>query len=497
MRVTRIDFTPASLKGRRPKVRVFEEVGRTWVQWPDPMSRKRRYETFPATAAGRKEARAFALGKFEALQAPATPVSRLTSRQLWERYAASAFASLRPRSQMLYAQRWRKWEIFIGADTIAENVPTEQVALFRSDCGKARRPMAVNQIRQIVRVVKVVYGWAEEMELIQRNRVGRYRFKVGKNENVNEPAEYQSAQWEAILEALGGGQDGRKWKAWAAVMIAGSMGERINAILHLEWADVDLELGRILWPKALNKQGRNREQPLTYEALSALLTARWWADRRAHDPKLSYKERRPVGRYVLPMAKSGDRAYQYSGFHYQLRQAERVAGVPHSALRAAHGLRKMASGNVIESTGDPLQGLHWIGDEDPRRLREYGKVREARMQAIADQVTAPKSHGGGLNSRPLDYESSALPLSYHGETAALLPQAKKTRVVSPLSIPPSGQLGTDDRLEAVGISPVDFPAPTPSHGPPEAVESPLESPKNHSEGAAEVPQASDENGGVA
>lgn len=378
----RKDLTPASLRGRKPKVRVVEENDRVKVIWWQ--HGKRQYQTYPATPAARAEARAFAEGLHATLTAPPLPV-RLTTRELWRRYLEAESGSIRPRTRALYIWRWRKWELFIGADTIAEDVSAEAVARFRTTMSRMH---AIAQVQSFIVTVKLVYNWADRLELIQRNRIARYRFKRGKDESVNEPAEYQATNLEPMLGALGGGQDGRRWKAWAAVMIAGSQGERINAVLQLEWPDVDFAGGRIRWRAATNKQGHERWQPMTWEALSALLTARTWADRRATNPSLALTRRVAPGRFVFP---SGglrtDRRYTYQAAYLLLVEAERAAGVPHLRWRAFHGFRKMVAGNVAEATGNPWLALQWIGDRDPARMRQYVKERPAELERAAESAT--------------------------------------------------------------------------------------------------------------
>lgn len=368
--MTTKDLTPAKLKGLRPRVRVLEEPTRILVKWWEQGVRK--YRAYRKTPAAIKEAQSFAKGTYDRLTTPVS-TSRITVGELWHRYLEANRASLRPRTVQLYHDRWRKWALFIGPETIAEDVPTEAVARFRAELSKHH---AVAQVRAMIRVAKIVYNWADQMELIGRNRVARYRFKLGKEEVVHAPPEYRANQWEAMLRALKGGQFGRSWKAWAIALIAGSQGERIKAILHLRWTDIDWPTRRITWPKATNKQGRVRSQPMTYEARSALLTAEWWALRRGdHSP------------YVFPGARDPGKPYPYAAFHYQLREAERAAGVPYAKYRGAHGLRKMAAGDVAQRTGDAWLALQWIGDRDPRRAQEYVKERDDRMEEIAAGAT--------------------------------------------------------------------------------------------------------------
>ena len=135
--------------------------------------------------------------------------------------------------------------------------------------------------------------------------------------------------------------------------------------------------------------------------------------------------------------------------------------VTHFEYRALRGLRKMASGNVWDATDDARLAMAWIGDVDPKMAQRYLRRRDERMERAAQAAgtkasgTAasakvkpeqsekssrnrsrtvpneePPKKGGlegqvitqlsqsqrsGLNRRPLDYESSALPLSYAGD----------------------------------------------------------------------------------
>lgn len=367
--MNRRDLTPAVLKGRRPSVRVIEENGRVMAYWKE--QGRRRYEIYPATAAGRLQAKAYAKGVFERLTAP-PKAAHITTREMWSRYVAAEEARLRPASMVLYRAAWRKWEVFIGSDTVAEDVPTEAVARFRGALAKRH---AINQVRNIIRVVKLVYSWADELELITRNRVTRYRMKIGKDELIAAPAEYRTEEWERILKALGGGQEKRTWRCYCAVLLQGAQGDRINATLRLRWSDVDLASGSLQWPRDTNKQGKERWQPIMPEGLSALLTARWWAS------KLRIRSE-----YVFPGASAKTEFYDYRAYADTLRRAETRAAIPHQRGRGSHGWRKMAAGNINERTKDPWLAMQFVGDKDPRMMEQYLKTRDDRLEALAEPV---------------------------------------------------------------------------------------------------------------
>lgn len=376
--MTRTDITPAGVRGRRPAVRVYIEGDRVKCEWRE--GGIRRYETRFDSPTARRELRRFAEGVYDRLTGPVDR-PRLTVRDLWARYEASEFDRLRPSTRRLYATRWRRFEIFVGERTLADDVATETVGRFRAAVSAKH---AAGQVRAMIRVAKIVWNWAESMELIDRNRVSRYRFKASKDDIVNRPTEYRTPDVDAILTVLEGGQGGRHWKAWAAFALACSQGERINAILRLRWDDVDLERGVIHWPAATNKQGRARTQPMTWDGYAVLLTARRWADQRAHDPHLAV-ERRRTSDWVFPAAGDVNRPYRYQSFHSQLLKAEKRAGVAHAPFRAAHGGRRMVAGNIAAATGDPWLALQFIGDTDPKRAKEYVQERADRLQAIADR----------------------------------------------------------------------------------------------------------------
>lgn len=370
----RQDITPRRLQNKG--VRVFRENDRVLVMWRERGERK--YQGFTDSEAGRKEALAYAAGVLARPQVAA--VAGITLRQLWERFEEANAPTLRERTLQNYRVRWRKWELMWGHDFAADAVTLGMMDQFRAALTKTNAP---NQVGNIIRVVKVVHNWADTRELVVANRIRKYEFKLGKDERKAEPEEFRVAQWTAILGQLGGGQDGRQWRAWVATMLAGTLGARIRAVLHLRWEDVDLEAGVVTWPAQFDKTGQPRRQPLTFDALAALLTARAQAARQGI-----------ASQWVIPAARANAKAagrpgwaeagtYRYQSWWYQFREAEARAGVPHEALRAAHGFRRMAAGEVWDRTGDAKLALDWIGDKDPRRMREYLKRRDDRMEDAA------------------------------------------------------------------------------------------------------------------
>ncbi len=368
----RADLLPKRLRGRG--VRVVREVTadgpRVLVIWRERRGAPRTYRGFPDTPDGRKEAVAWATGTIDRLGSAGLRGPNLTLRELWRQYEDANSQTLRHRTLVLYRERWSKWEKQFGTAFPANETTLAMLDQFRAARVKVQAP---NQVGAAIRVVKIVYGWADSRELLARNVTSRYRFKMGKDEARHEPEEFRTEEWEAVLRALRRMGD-RHWRAWAVTLLAGSLGARIRAILCLTWQDVDWEGGRVTWPKATDKTGTDRTQPLTLDAYSALLTAR----HHANGARVFWGARQPAE----PMS--------YQSWHYAFREAEDMAGVPHRAWRGAHGFRKMAAGEVWERTGDALAAMRWIGDRDPKRIREYLKDRDDRQAEVARLL-----NGGG------------------------------------------------------------------------------------------------------
>lgn len=401
----RADLLPKRLRGRGVRVvrEVTAEGRRVLVVWRDRPGAPRRYQSFADSVEGRQEAVAWARGVMDRLATVAVRAPDLTLRETWRRFEEAQGPQLRPRTLTLYAERWRKWENLWGVAFRANQTTLTMLDEFRAAMTKVHAP---NQVGAMLRVVKIVYAWADSRELLTRNVTARYRFRFGKDEARLEPEEFRVEEWEAVLGALRRMGD-RHWRPWAVTLLAGSLGARVRAILSLRWEDVDWVAGTVTWPKATDKTGQERTQPLTADAASALLTARL----QANGPQVFWAARHP------------DRAMSYQSWHSAFREAETLAGVGHRPFRAAHGFRKMAAGEVWERTNDALLAMQWIGDRDPKRMREYLKRRADRLAEVARVLDEGEgSRRGGSNSRPPDYESGALPLSYAGETGPKLPQ---------------------------------------------------------------------------
>ena len=106
-------------------------------------------------------------------------------------------------------------------------------------------------------------AWAERNELITRNRLRLFRFRVSKDERVESPAEYRDDDVVKILAAL----DPKlrtQWRPFVALAVCGAQGVRQHAVLHLKWDDVQGDT--VTWQKSWDKLGRTdnpQNGPLT------------------------------------------------------------------------------------------------------------------------------------------------------------------------------------------------------------------------------------------
>jgi len=372
---------------------------------------------------------------------PQPVVQQLTLRALWEQYSAEAFVSLRAKTQKNYKRHWAKWELFLGKDFIAQDIRAGDVARFRAALTKQGH--AVTQVHKCITDVKMVHAWGFGRELLATNRLTLYRFKTAKDERRESPGEYSDDERERLIAAVHP-QKFTEWRPWAAFMIANSQGPRMNAILHLQWTDLDVELGQLVWRARWDKNGREVRQPLTFAAYSALLTAWYWRQRdRYTGPWVLYS-----GYYRKRALGADPKAiYHPTSLERALRNAETTAKVTHEENRGMHGFRRGIAGDIYEATGDYKLALEWIDDHDLRMATKYLKRRNPRLiraagvsddRGQARPKASPKRHdlvGVGANSLAdiLGREDSNLQLRDKKEAHTRAPRLKSGSADTPLA----------------------------------------------------------------
>ncbi len=364
-------------------VRLFRQTGARKayvVQWGAKGARGQK--SFPLTAKGKQEAEAFAKA-FTAEQRLAVR----TTRDLWERYVADQFPTLRPNSQRLYREAWRRWEDFFGVARDPGSLTLEECGAFRRHL--ERHGLAVTTVQGAIRVVRTVYNWAEPRDLIARNRWHGFRFKVRTGTAQAPRAEYRAEEFLAIWRELSP-TDRWQWRAWAAIGLLGIYGNRQHAILALEWAWVGET--DIVIPAAVEKTGREARLPLLALTRSILEVCRSWREREGY-----------AGPHVFFAGSSlaQQPTYSIQSLTAALHRAEARAGVPSIRWRAGHGFRRGVVGDLADATGDVGLALQAIGDSlamaKHYRVRRDDRIRDALTARLA-RIIPERGRGGATES---------------------------------------------------------------------------------------------------
>jgi integrase len=342
------------------------------VQWRQQGALKT--QSWPNTEENQAEARVYAETIAQELREAKAPRARLTVRQLWQKHSDSEFSRLRPRTCALRSADWRKWELFVGRDAIAEDQGRDKLVEFRA--GLETAGLGVRTIGETIKSVRLVYAWGLEHEVLRRDRLAPYRYKVAKDRRPAPVEEYRQDEFAALLRALPL-DDGRSWRAHGVLALCGYQGARQWSVLHLRWADIDLDRGILTWQADWDKNGVTWFQPLRPRSRSVLEVCR----RRAGDSP-----------WVFPASSSLNKGEVYTeqSLWYALVAAEKRAGISHKRNRGAHGLRRLLAGEVMALTGNIKDAADAIGDRDLKVMQRYLVKREDRVREVFRQLDDPK-----------------------------------------------------------------------------------------------------------
>jgi integrase len=337
-------------------------------------------QSWPNTKENRATAKAYAEGLAERVtKGDVVRTPKFTNREIWDMFATANFPHLRPRSQKLYAENFRRWALVWGWEFIADNTTLEMADEFRAASMKIG--LSTSTIRKTIYDVKMVYAWAEAREHMVRNKLRRYRFKVAKEDRPTPIEEYRSDEFAKILSQLSPYKR-NGWRAYVVLGLCGFQGARQHAVLHLGVDDVQLGQhvltdlgfawipGKVTWRSRWDKTGTEREQPLRLHAQILIEIALEWRELNGY-----------TGPWLFPTAsrKSKRDTYSPQSLWAALVGAEARGGVRQVDRRAAHSLRRMLAGDVTAATGDFMLGLQAIGDNDPRMAARYIRTRQDRV----------------------------------------------------------------------------------------------------------------------
>jgi integrase len=365
--------------GRRPHtVKVFSEETASGkycrCQWN--VRGLVKTQSWPDTGTGRREAKAFGETLALELAGPKQLERReLTLGELWVLYSTAEFGGLRRKTVINYNESWRKWEIFAGRETTAISITRERVEEFAKALRKSG--IAASQIVKHMKRVRLALEFAVDRGMIPPTKATTVRIRIGKDERSPETVEYEPEAALKIIKALDP-NDARQWRAWVFFSIDHYCGPRSNALLHLQWDDVDERARTITWRAKWDKKGDDYEQPFPSQVLDALQVARQWRERQGYD-----------GPWVL-YSPRGDRSrcITYGGINWMLHEAEERAGVERVHMNAMHRFRRGAARNVLEATGgDAHAAMAYIGDKDLKYATKYLKPRNQRLREVADLLS--------------------------------------------------------------------------------------------------------------
>jgi integrase len=381
------------------------------VEWRERDSKgrlKRKTESLPDSRDNQKRAKAFAEGVAERLALHGVAhVQPVTMRELGDRYllAHPTPETWRPKTRQTFLNRWKVVVAFMTPERRIDTVTPETLDELRA--ALRGQGYAVNQIGNHVQLVKSMFRFARGRKYLSENAIADYAMKLSRDQRRLEVPEWSAQECARILAQLDP-KSSRNWRAYVAIVLAALQGTRINALLHLEWRDVDLIERTVRWRPELDKLARDRTQPLPRDAVRVLRIARVWRARLKYEGPFVF----PAGvveqrgqtrereaweldpkhkRAGRKSRRAGDKPFTYSGIHGALKDAAARAGVRWIDYRAMHGFRRFILNQVLGQTGNLTRAGQWIGDTDVRTLtRSYVRSRPEELRDVANAVRLPE-----------------------------------------------------------------------------------------------------------
>lgn len=391
MRKQRTTLYAFGRRGDRVRVLVDSKRDRVEVKYRD-IDGAPRYKVYPNDKQGRDDAIAWADGptifkvERERVRRDGEKPKAITTRGLWSAYLNSpAWTNLRDASQTTYRNRWAKWEEFIRRDSDAGKVKATDIDEFIVRAQKAG--MVLYQVRQVFNVARTVHKWGQTRDLLAGTVFAVYRWRQPRDAEPTKPDEYAEAEWQRLI-AKSEPQHSKRWRLNVALLLCHATGQRMQAVRHLRWSD--LEGDTIRWPAKYQKQGKPLVRPLTWDAVAALETARYWRavvsqGRVRHDRKVGSRPTAlKAADWVLFAQNRKAKPLSYSSAHTMLQELEARAKVRHRELRAFHGLRRKVVGDIGERTGDRALGMEYVGDRDLDQLKSYDRREGERMKRVTE-----------------------------------------------------------------------------------------------------------------
>ena len=350
------------------------------VEWREAGVRRSR--RFPGvTRAAEREALAFATHVAQVLESPTAAVEQLTVRTVWQAFWQAHAPDWRPATRQVNAARWAVVEALLNPHTDATTIRGRHLDAVRTALLTTPRrdgeTMARNQVAHHLQLVKAVWTWARENDLLPDNPLQPYRIRRGRDYTPLAIPEFQEAEWRRLLAALDY-RDPLQWRVWVVVMLAGLLGTRANTLLKLQWAHVDWAARCIRWPARTDKLGRARVQPLPRDAMWALRVARVWQQREAPEA---------VHVFFGAQQRTRRRHWSYQAAVQALHRWCVRLEIPVVRYRAFHAFRRMRARSVVDATGNINSAAQWLGSVDLQTLKaSYLRDRPGDLEAVVPHI---------------------------------------------------------------------------------------------------------------
>jgi integrase len=356
-------------------MRTFGEYGKTVRVWQEGKVVRVQCRSLGVTRSFRgagAKVKAYGFAERLAAGVESSRETRITLADLWAAYTASAdFTELRQRSRDYYAASWSLFLEVVPPQTAADDVTVLTLGTVRKAWETTPRPRAkdglsINSMRKAIGNVKIVFAWGERVELLHRNRIRAFRFKVSKDRRPQSPGEFTGAELQRLLGVLSFDRLDQR-TAFCVLTVIGYQGVRENSALHLRWEDILWGEDVLLWRAEWDKMGNEWDQPLRGPT-RAILGRLWDALGQ------------PASGWVFPARQKNAKGETYTAqaFAKALWSAEQRSGVPHVRNRGAHGFRRMVAGDLVDATGSSAKAMEGIGDRSVKMAETYVMRRRGR-----------------------------------------------------------------------------------------------------------------------
>jgi integrase len=189
----------------------------------------------------------------------------------------------------------------------------------KADRGK-HFPLKRRTIAYDLRFLKGVLTWGVSAGLLERNPLAT--LKITDDGTPHRPV-FIEPEYRALLATA----DSFPWQFGCLLVLAHETGHRLNAILSLQWRDIDFATGRITWRGEADKIGNEHVTPMTDAARCAFEDARRQAPGIGDTP-------------VLPGVKASARQVGTDLARDWMQKAQLLAKMPMVKGRGWHAFRR-------------------------------------------------------------------------------------------------------------------------------------------------------------